>query len=461
MSVEQTLLTQYHQYQSQLADRVLYLACSGGRDSLSLAWAWLQLYRQGKLPCLPILLHVNHHWQQDSNKWATQVADFAKKQQMVYYLLDVAAGDNENSARQARYQAMFEMMVDDGVLLLAHHSDDQAETLLMRLVNGAGLVGLSAMQAWQDRYYHGKKLVLFRPWLLQSRLAITDYAHAHQLPYIDDPTNTDGDNTRSLIRTQLIPVLNKLNQQAVANIARSSRVLDDSRQIVKEAVAARLTDAKQAAACLGDLQQALMIGRLFGQSEAMWRAVLYEFIKGDSVYGANAALVERLLVLCQRCDGDHQTQYYWQSCPQHPSEATAYVFCRYHDVLYRYRADFWGCLSGDDMALEWQIEPWGAVLPFVTAVSDWAGLGLKSGEIDQITKLSKNDKVHVRHRQLSGKKLYQMLKIPPWYRRHLWLLDCKVQEQKVQYLLAIGQAWQLNQADTPPRLPQFCLMASL
>ncbi len=71
------LLSSMSEYSDQLHGRRLWLACSGGRDSLALAALCVQLYRQGKLPCLPQLLHVDHGLQADSQHWAKHVAHWA------------------------------------------------------------------------------------------------------------------------------------------------------------------------------------------------------------------------------------------------------------------------------------------------------------------------------------------------------------------------------------------------
>lgn len=228
-----TLAAQLTYHQSHLHHRPLYLACSGGRDSLSLAFACYLLFKNGQLASLPTLIHINHRLQAISDSWAGQVADFAKQYGFSYHCVALTLAKNdEKTARDARYQAFFELMADTGVLLLAHHADDQAETLLMRLINGAGVVGLSAMAVWQDRQVGDKSLALFRPMLTISRESISDFASVHRLPYVDDPTNTAGDNHRAIIRTQLLPILKKLNPKAPSNIARSAFLLGEARALL-------------------------------------------------------------------------------------------------------------------------------------------------------------------------------------------------------------------------------------
>ncbi|MGP4846704.1 tRNA lysidine(34) synthetase TilS, partial [Marinobacter sp. 1Y8] len=144
------LLSSMSEYNDQLHGRRLWLACSGGRDSLALAALCVQLYRQGKLPCLPQLLHVDHGLQSDSQYWAKHVANWAAAQKIPCRILQAQVnGHDEQAARQARYNVMRAHINQDDVLLLAHHADDQAETVLMRLIQGAGVNGLSGMQPWR------------------------------------------------------------------------------------------------------------------------------------------------------------------------------------------------------------------------------------------------------------------------------------------------------------------------
>ena len=171
------LLGSINDYREQLHGRRLWLACSGGRDSLALAALCVQLYRQGRLPCLPQLLHVDHGLQAHSRHWAKHVADWAQAQQIPCHILRAqVTGHDEQAARQARYNAMRAHINQDDVLLLGHHADDQAETVLMRLIQGAGVNGLSGMQPWRVQTQHGRRHALWRPWLTVRRATISNYA---------------------------------------------------------------------------------------------------------------------------------------------------------------------------------------------------------------------------------------------------------------------------------------------
>jgi tRNA(Ile)-lysidine synthase len=123
----------------------------------------------------------------------------------------------EAAAREARYRAFREANAD--VISLAHNLDDQAETVLMNLLRGAGLRGASGMA---ERSRLGGK-TLWRPLLDTSRKEILAYARAHRLDWIEDESNADEALTRNFIRRRAGPLLEKKFPQWKASLARAAR----------------------------------------------------------------------------------------------------------------------------------------------------------------------------------------------------------------------------------------------
>lgn len=405
-----------------------YLACSGGRDSLALAFACWRLYQADRLTTLPILIHVNHRLQAVSDDWASQVANFAKAYGFDCHVatphLDPHASENE--ARQARYQVFFELMAPDEVILLAHHANDQGETLLMRLVNGAGIQGLSAMRPWQAKRSDDdqKTIYLLRPWLDISRVQISAYANKHKLNYIDDPTNDHQHaNARALIRHQLLPLLQQLNPQAMVNIARSAKWLGEIDELLS-------VWAKQAyKTCLVEKLsflpwvQVLDIGQLALLDEIMMKQVLRHFVQGDEIYPPNAQFIHDLLYLIQRKDSNHQTYLYWQASTHHKRQTQAFGFCRYRQWLYRYRQDVWQWLIQPKNKVSWQINEQGSCVLHLSACQ--LSLVLH-GVTSQPTSI------------VLSKKQAQRLGVAPWLRAFLWqatLADGQL------IVLSFGHVW--------------------
>ncbi|MFZ2844869.1 tRNA lysidine(34) synthetase TilS [Psychrobacter sp.] len=334
------LLSSMAEYGEQLHGRRLWLACSGGRDSLALAALCVQLHQQGKLPFLPQLLHVNHGLQTDSGIWATHVANWADAQKIPCTVLHAQVnGHDEQAARQARYDVMRAQLNQDDVLLLAHHADDQAETVLMRLIQGAGVNGLSGMQPWRVQTQGAHRIILWRPWLTIQRTSISAYAKRLKIPYIDDPTNDGGDNVRSGLRRDIMPVLAKYNPNVIDNIARSAQLLSDA-QLTVSAQAARdmqqtaITSLKNTSLQLSSAQRVLNIDELQKLPLYRQRQLLHYWLGQDEPLPPAKQLVDDVLSLSKRHDHDHQTALFWQGRKQ------SYTIRRYRQQLYRLSNDW-------------------------------------------------------------------------------------------------------------------------
>lgn len=331
----EALLSSLAEYGEQLHGRRIWLACSGGRDSLALAALCVQLYRHGKLPFLPQLLHVNHHLQAASGAWAQHVANWAKAQNIPCRILQAQVnGRDEQAARQARYDAMRRQLNQDDVLLLAHHADDQAETVLMRLIQGAGVNGLSGMQPWRIQTQGTHRIVLWRPWLTIKRATISAYTQRLKLPYIDDPTNDAGDNVRSGLRRDIMPILASYNSNVIDNIARSAQLLSAAQLIIHAQASEDLQHTEVASLQLPPAQRVLNIDKLQKLPIYRQRQLLHHWLGQDEPLPTAKQLVDDVLSLSQRDDNDHQTALFWQGRKQ------SYTVRRYRQQLYRLSSDW-------------------------------------------------------------------------------------------------------------------------
>ncbi|WP_350562027.1 tRNA lysidine(34) synthetase TilS [Psychrobacter sp. CAL346-MNA-CIBAN-0220] len=318
------------EYRDQLCGRRIWLACSGGRDSLALATLCLQLYQQGKLPFLPQLLHVDHGLQADSRRWAMHVAQWAQMQQIPCNVLQAKVfGHDEQAARQARYQVMLSHINQEDVLILAHHADDQAETVLMRLIQGAGANGLSGMQPWRVQTQDARRNILWRPWLTIRRKTISAYAQRLQLPYIDDPTNDSGDNVRSGLRREVLPALAVYNANVIDNIARSAQLLADAQATVSAQAAQDLQQIAINPLSHLPAQRVLNIDNLHTLPLYRQRQLLHYWLSQDEPLPTSKQLTDDVLRLTERQDSNHQTHLDWQGRSQQ------YRIRRYRQQLYR------------------------------------------------------------------------------------------------------------------------------
>ena len=187
------------------------VACSGGADSLAL---------------LDILWHLapRHRWQimaahyehgirgEDSLADAAFVADFCRSRQIPCFVEhgrvpDVARQNGqtlEQTARSLRYDFLLRICRERGLdfIATAHHADDQAETVLMRILRGTGIKGLGAM-----RPQSGPNGQLVRPLLAIGKADLLAYCQAEGLEFREDATNFVADCTRNRLRLQLLPYL--------------------------------------------------------------------------------------------------------------------------------------------------------------------------------------------------------------------------------------------------------------
>jgi len=218
------------------------VAVSGGADSAMLLVhaARIALQRDVELHAF----HVHHGLQQVADTWREQVHELAQKLRLPCHsqrvAVDTSRGDGiESAARAARYQALAAMAQKAGVkhLLLAHHRDDQAETVLLRLLRGAGPHGMGAMAPRMER----DGLIFLRPWLEVSRVDIDDAARAFYQATgwksVVDPTNSEDRYTRSAVRERLAPQLNDRWPGWQAVLARHARQSREAVEILDEVAA--------------------------------------------------------------------------------------------------------------------------------------------------------------------------------------------------------------------------------
>ena len=224
--------------QSPKATKRIAVALSGGLDSVVLLDTVCRSQTQGKAPAVEIFaFHIHHGLQKLADDWLLFCEKLAKKYRIHFDFRLLHLGDQgsigniEGRARKGRYEALADLCEEHGVtdLLLAHHQNDQAETVLLQLLRGSGIAGLSGMPDMRELKSQNTHITLWRPLLNQSRAELESYAKAHRLKWIEDPSNQDDVFRRNAIRKQIIPKLEKLQSEAVANLARSAGLMGESR----------------------------------------------------------------------------------------------------------------------------------------------------------------------------------------------------------------------------------------
>ena len=211
--------------------RNIWLAYSGGLDSRVL----LQLAHEANLNQNGNLkaIHIHHGLHPDADQWAEHCQTQCDQLGIELRIerVEVATGDSlENQARQARYQ-VFESLLNVGDwLLMGHHADDQAETLLQRLMRASGVRGLAGMP--ESRVLGRGRLL--RPLLGCSRADLRAYAEEHGLSWIDDPSNLDSHHDRNYLRHQILPQLTGRWPHAVQALSHSADYCREAEQLCAE-----------------------------------------------------------------------------------------------------------------------------------------------------------------------------------------------------------------------------------
>lgn len=231
----------YAFFPSASASHPVVVAVSGGLDSVTLLHILLQLAPEWKLDLH--VAHVDHALRPTSAADAAFVRHLAAQTSTPFHLVQLA-GDSlrntpaglEAAARQARYRALCTVACNVTppelvpMVVVAHHAQDQAETLLLRLVQGSGLSGLAAMRPitmLEDATLTLRPVRLVRPLLAVTHTELVDYACRHQLTWREDESNADTTRSRNLLRHDVLPLLAQLNPQVVTTLARTATLLAD------------------------------------------------------------------------------------------------------------------------------------------------------------------------------------------------------------------------------------------
>lgn len=243
----------------QAGDFVL-VGVSGGADSVCLLLLLLEYRRE--LAFSIQVVHVEHGIRgAESLEDARFVENLCGRLQVPCrtYNVDVPAYAKEHhmgleeAARELRYdcfcRAAEEADAPAAKIALAHHADDNAETMLFQMVRGSGVRGLAGMRVKREL---GKNLTLIRPLLNVTRCGIEEYLHARGESYRIDATNRDTDYSRNRIRHEVLPQLAQVNRQAVMHMAQSAGQLAELADYLDEEASriAMHTCVKEKDACL-------------------------------------------------------------------------------------------------------------------------------------------------------------------------------------------------------------------
>lgn len=394
------------------------VALSGGGDSVALLSALVAAGWQ------PRAVHVDHGLHPASGEWADRCVELCQQTGVPCQIERVrvraiAERGYEAAAREARYARLRAVLGAGEVLLTAHHQDDQAETVLLQLLRGAGPAGMSAMPEVVafGSGWHARPLLSFRRAALRAYLADTDFS------WTEDESNDDLARSRNLIRHRVLPVLTEHWPGAIATVARSARHAAQSQTLLNELAAQDMVTAESD-------KGGLDISRLARLSAARQANLIRFWLRSLGVpVPAETQLSEILHIVAER-----------------PRSGLALVewpgatVRRYRDAL----------LASPALprTAAWEPEPWDLTAPLVIAAAGvrlrlqrTTGVGLSLARIAG-QPLSVRPRIggeicrpagNRHHRAL--KKLLQESAMPPWERKRLPLLYVG------EDLAAVGDRW--------------------
>ena len=414
----------------------IYIACSGGRDSMALLFACQQLQ-------LPIhVIHINHKLQKISDNWQQFVEAYCHKHRIDYDSVcidwqsqQVYAADstisheqqvgtqqvneqqiNEQQARTARYHAIIQIAGENAIVALAHHANDQVETLLMNLCQGTGLAGLTGMTAFAVQHEFGKPIWLWRPLLGVARDEISDFVATQHIPYVDDPTNFGVANQRAFLRNQILPLLDERFHKVVQNITRTQQNLTEAHHIVDDQYQQDLALCQRSNGWTSH-QQCLHIPNLKSLSQARRFNLLHHWVKGSQKFAPTRRLIVQIEQLLQSAQTDQQAILQWQGIE----------IRKYRDTLYRLDADYVKAIHGksDNKVL--------ANLTADVGLSEELSVGLSLELALAIRAVLPNESFQLLSQSFhqSFKKLCQRFDIPSWERQFAKVVIMNDDEEKV------------------------------
>lgn len=210
------------------------VAFSGGYDSMCL------LDIMHKLDLKTVAVHLNHNWRgQESLNEAKNCEEFAKSRGIEFYseILSDSTSKTETAAREARYE-FFERCAkkyNTKIVFTAHNSDDNAETVLYRIIKGTGTKGLAGICEHRDIFY--------RPLLTVKREDIENYCRENNLTPNCDSSNADTKYKRNFIRHKIIPLMKEINPKVTDAVNSLSQLAKEDNEIIDKLITNNILEA--------------------------------------------------------------------------------------------------------------------------------------------------------------------------------------------------------------------------
>ena len=381
------------------AYQTLWVGLSGGLDSVVLLH---QVAHQPALKGQVSAVHIHHALSPYADAWLEHCQSLCAAWGVPlierHVLFDRLANIEEN-ARNARYDAFAALMADGDGLLLAHHADDQAETVLLQLFRGAGIDGMAAMLEVKPLGL-GE---LVRPFLMHTRNTLEAYARRLQLTWVEDESNQDGAFSRNYLRHQIMPLLQRKWPGVVKNLVRTAQHCQQAKENL--AALAQLDG-------VGIGENTLSLAALQPLDHARSANVLRAWLMNNQIRMPSTETFNRIMtdVVFAREDGEGGVA--WDGVGVR----------RYQNALYLFNHNSMHCSEN----LDWPLFPGQRDLNasgghLRAAIAD-AGLHVPKGRRVEVRFRKGGERFYWRGQTKSLKQLFQQWRVPPWLRHTVPLI---------------------------------------
>lgn len=385
------------------------LGLSGGVDSVVLLDLLARL--AADYPFHLCAIHVNHQISPHAKDWADTCRTLCSAHHIplrvhTIRIEDTATLGLEAAARRARYAEYARL--DTDFIALAHHRDDQAETLLLQLLRGAGVKGLAAMPVLREAGIHPAYL---RPLLDIDRSEIEAWARLRALQWVEDDSNQDTHFNRNFLRHSVLPLVGKRFPAWRATVARSAQNLAEAADLLDQLAALDAADGIQ--------HQRLDCARLAALPPPRARNLLRHFLALNHVPMPSQARLATMLGQLTHASADSQPCIRHANWELHRYQGWAHLVAR---LPAPNSSQHWHWQGEAQLSLE----ELGGVLNFTHVT----GQALDRAKLDQaqVTLRLRQGGEHFRpdcqRPRRSLKNLLQECAIPPWQRDRLPLLYC-------------------------------------
>ena len=226
---EQEVLLQLSELSSK-TNGLFWVAYSGGLDSQVLLALSQKAVPQTQLRAI----HINHGLSSQANAWQEHCRLYCEQLNIDFECrkieLNNTTSNLELQARQARYEVFESIVNEDDYILMAHHQNDQIETVLYRLLRGSGLKGLAGIPV-QRKLGRG---ILLRPLLKYSKQVLIEYAENSKLTWVEDSSNSNIDFDRNYLRQEIVSGLKARWPEVGKSIQRSADLSIESEGLLNE-----------------------------------------------------------------------------------------------------------------------------------------------------------------------------------------------------------------------------------